>query len=381
MRPSAKKLLTALAVTSLLTIPAACGASQDESTDLALVVAVDQTVEELNPLTSFFAVNDDVNALVYTPLIRWSAEDFNPQPGLATSWEPSKDQLTWTYTIRDDVTWSDGEPVTAADAEFTYRLLMDDPELRAANTELIDNFTSVEATDDTTLVITIKKPSSQMTALDRPIVPEHIWSHIDKPAEYANTDFPLVGSGPFQVTDFKVDEYIKLTANQDYFEGAPRYHELVFQYYKTPDAAVQALRSGDIDLVGSLNPAQYASLRDADGITTNSAPNRRFISVTFNVGAKAQDGTAIGDGHPALRDPVVRQAMHQAVDKDELVTKIEDGQAEPGVSLIPPIYADYFWDPGDQLVDFDIDAANASLDDAGYTRDDDGVRTMPDNGK
>lgn len=369
-----------LAAAFALLAPAACTTTTDGAEPQSLIVAVDQTVEELNPLTSFFALNFEVNNLVYTPLIQWSAKDYSPQPGLATRWEPSDDDLTWTYTIRDDVNWSDGEPVTAADAAFTYQLLIDDEDLHAANAELVDNFKSVTAVDDTTLVIKIKKPSSQMTALNNAIVPQHIWADINEPATYPNTDFPLVGSGPFQVGDFKVDEFIKFDANPEYFDGAPAYDSLVFQYYKTPDAAVQALHSGDVDLIGGLNPAQYASLKDQDGITVNNAPNRRFTSVTFNVGAKAQDGSPIGNGHPALQDPVVRQAMHHAVDKAELVDKVEDGLATPGVSYIPPIYRNYFWDPGDETIDFDLDKANTILDKAGYAKGSDGIRTMPGGG-
>ena len=153
---------------------------------------------------------------------------------------------------------------------------------------------------------------------------------------------------------------------------------MVFQYYKTPDAAVQALLSGDVDLVGGLNPAQYASLKDEDDVATHKGRNRYTTAITFNVGARARDGDKIGDGHPALRDKKVRQALHAAIDKDELIDKVQDGLAEPGVAYVPPVYEDFFWDPGGDKVDFDLDAAGKILDDAGYEKGDDGVRTMPD---
>jgi peptide/nickel transport system substrate-binding protein len=369
--------VTLLGAGCLMLLPTACTAGGDDDTS-SLIVAVDQTIEELNPLTSFFALNFEVNNLMYTPLIQWSPEDYSPQPGLATEWSSSQDQLTWTYKIRDDAQWSDGEPITANDAAFTYQLMMDDDDLHAANAGLVDNFDSVEAVDDTTLVIKVKERTSQMTALNNSIVPSHVWKDIDSPGEFDNMDFPAVSSGPFQVSDFKVDEYVKFSANKNYYAGAPKYDELVFQYYKTPDAAVQALHSGDVDLVGGLNPAQFESLKGEDGIAVNDAQNRRLTSVTFNVGAKAKNGDKIGQGHPALRDAAVRQAMHAAVDKAELIDKVEDGLAEPGVSYIPPIYGDFFWDPGDDTVQFDIDEANAILDDAGYQRGDDGIRSMPD---
>ncbi|ADD42866.1 ABC transporter substrate-binding protein [Stackebrandtia nassauensis] len=356
----------------------ACSASEDDRT---LITSVDQTVENLNPLTTFFSLNYQVNNLIYVPLIRFGAKDYSPVEGLATKWEPSNDNRVWTYTIRDDAKWSDGKDITAADAAFTYQLLMDDKALRASHSELVNNFASVKAPSADKLVIEIKKPSSQMTALDTPIVPKHVWEKVDNPSKYKNTDFPVVSSGPFIATDFAVDEFIKFDANKDFFGGAPKYDKLVFQYYKTPEAAVQALHSGDVDLVGGLNPAQFKSLKGEDNIATNKAQSRSTTSITFNVGAKAQNGDMIGDGHPALRDSVVRQAMHASINKDRLIDKVQDGYAEPGVAYIPPIFDDYFWDPGDETVKFDIEAAGKKLDKAGYKKGSDGIRTMPDSDK
>lgn len=373
------RIVTGVAAVAVALPATACSSGDDG--DETLIVSVDQTIQNLNPLTSFFSLNYQVNQLVYTPLIRYGAKDYSPVDGLATDWEPSNGDTRWTYTIRDGAQWSDGEDITAADAEFTFRLLMEDAALRATHAELVDNFESVKATDPHTLVIDIKKPSSQMVALDTPIVPEHVWKDIDEPAKYKNTTFPVVGSGPFTASAFSVDEFIKFDANQRYFDGVPQYDQLVFQYYKTPDAAVQALHAGDVDIARGLNPAQFASLEGAQNITTNKARSRSTTSITFNVGARAQNGDEIGDGHPALRDATVRQAMHQAIDKEELIDKVEDGLAEPGVAYVPPIFADYWWDPGDERVEFDIDAANRRLDEAGYERGADGVRRMPDGGR
>lgn len=369
--------IVAGAVSVALAVPLAACSSNDDG-DRTLIVSVDQTIQNLNPLTSFFSLNYQVNQLVYTPLIRYGAKDYSPVDGLATDWKPSKDDTRWTYTIREGAKWSDGEDITAEDAAFTYKLLMDDEALRSNHEELVGNFESVEATDPNTLVIDIRKPSSQMTILDTPIVPKHIWEDIDDPAKFKNTKFPMVGSGSFTASDFSVDEFVKFKANPEYFDGTPKYDELVFQYYKTPDAAVQALHSGDVDIARGLNPAQFKSLEGEDNITTNQSQSRSNTAITFNVGAEAQNGDKIGDGHPALRDPTVRQAMHQAIDKDELIKKVADGMAEPGVAYVPPIFDDYFWEPGDDLVEFDIEAAGEKLDEAGYERGSDGIRTMPD---
>lgn len=347
-----------------------------------LIVAASQSVDTFNPFMSFFAIGYTVAGLTYDSLIDWSAKDFKPTPGLATRWEESADHLTWTYTIRKGVKFSDGTPLTARDAEFTYKLMMTDPAARASSSDLVDNFESVSAPNDTTLVIKLKQPTNQMLALDNAIVPKHVWEKIGSIKDFKNFDFPLVGSGPFQVVEFKTDQFIRLKANKSYWGGAPAYDELVFRYYKTPDASVQALIAGEVDLVSGLTPAQYESLAKQPGITRNKAQNRRFSSITFNVGARTKKGQPLGDGHPALKDVRVRQAIHHAIDKDELIAKVNDGLAEPGVSYIPPIFGTYFWQPSEsEKVKFDIAEANRILDEAGYKRGPDGIRRMPGNGR
>jgi peptide/nickel transport system substrate-binding protein len=370
--------LAAIAGLAALAAPTTIAYAEDEP-PTQLVVAASQSVDTFNPFMSFFAIGYTVAGLTYDSLVDWSAEDFKPIPGLATKWEESADHLTWTYTIREGVKFSDGEPLTAQDAAFTYNLMMTDEDARASSSDLVENFASVEAPDDTTLVIKLKKPTNQMLALDNAIVPKHIWEKVDKLGEFKNFEFPLVGSGPFQVVEFKTDQFIRLEANKDYWDGAPAYDELVFRYYKTPDASVQALIAGEVDVVTGLTPAQYKALEGRQGITLNQAQNRRFGSITFNVGARTKDGKEFGDGHPALKDAAVRQAIHHATDKDELITKVNDGMGQPGISYIPPIFSTYHWEPAeDEKVAFDIAEANRILDEAGYERGPDGIRRMPD---
>jgi peptide/nickel transport system substrate-binding protein len=373
-------LFAALACAAAFVAPGAAQADDEQPTQL--VVAASQSVDTFNPFMSFFAIGYTISGLTYDSLIDWSAEDFRPVPGLATSWKESDDHLTWTFTIREGVRFSDGTPLTARDAEFTYNLMMTDEDARASSSDLVENFESVTAPDDTTLVIKLKQPTNQMLALDNAIVPKHIWEKVDDIGDFQNFDFPLVGSGPFQVVEFKTDQFIRLKANKDYWGGAPAYDELVFRYYKTPDASVQALIAGEVDLVSGLTPAQFESLEGRPNITLNRAQNRRFGSITFNMGARTKDGTEFGDGHPALRDRAVRQAIHYATNKEELIAKVNDGMARPGVSYIPPIFSTYFWEPSaEEKVTYDPAKANQILDEAGYTRGPDGIRRMPGNGR
>ncbi|KPC73708.1 hypothetical protein ADL35_27510, partial [Streptomyces sp. NRRL WC-3753] len=98
----------------------------------------------------------------------------------------------------------------------------------------------------------------------------HVWEKVDDFSKFNNDqDFPVVGNGPFVLTEYKRDSYVKLTANKDYWRGAPKFDELVFRYYKDQDAAVAALRKGEVSFAAgspSLTPAQADSLAKADNI-------------------------------------------------------------------------------------------------------------------
>src|SRR5262249_16593355 len=106
-----------------------------------------------------------------------------------------------------------------------------------------------------------------------------------------------------------------------------------------------------------------------------------FDELAFNTGAATDQGVPIGDGHPALKDMRVRQAIAYAIDRQTLVDKVLGGRGTVGTSIIPPIYADTHYDPGSDTRQFDIAKANQLLDDAGYTKGSDGIRTMPGGGR
>ncbi|MEU5875671.1 ABC transporter substrate-binding protein [Glycomyces sp. NPDC047369] len=367
-----------------LAVAAPGAAAQEEDKD-TLLIATNQEVDTFNPFKRRFVITYETSMMTYETLVRIGA-DYEPEPGLATEWEESEDGLTWTFTIRDGATWSDGEPLTAEDVAYTYGLLIENQAIHDWNIDFAGNLVSAEATDETTFVLTLAEPSPwDVLTREVYIVPEHVWStYADPSADDAN-QLPLVGSGPFQVTEYQTDEFIRLEANESYWEGAPGFDEVVYDYYTETDAAVAALEAGEVDIVGNgmggLNPAQTEALGSQDHVTVNDVEGRRYVSLTLNYNSVTQDGTEFGDGHPALKDPIVRQALHMALDKQALVDTVLDGSGTPAVGIIPAIFEQYHWDGGDQLVEFDIEGANALLDEAGYVRGDDGIRTMPETGQ
>lgn len=346
-----------------------------------LRVALTQEIDTLNPFLAFYLSSTTVLRLAYDQLTNYDPKTLRPRPGLATKWQVSRNRRTWTYTIRNNAKWSDGKPVTARDIAFTYNLMLRDPDARTANGGYVTPFASVKAPNDRTLVITTKRPSATMLSIAVPIVPEHVWSRVKKAGRHEVTTFPVVGSGPFTIVDHKPNQYVRLRANKNYWGGPPKADEIVFLAYKSSDAAVQALRGGEVDLVSGLTSAQFASLKGAKGIVAHRGQGRRLYELAMNPGAATVDDEPIGDGHPALKDIRVRRAIHRAIDKQALVDKVLGGYGEVGAGYVPPLFKDYHWRPGPgERIDFDLAAANRELDAAGYRRGPDGIRRMPAGG-
>ncbi|MFC4851923.1 ABC transporter substrate-binding protein [Actinophytocola glycyrrhizae] len=338
-----------------------------------LRIGVSREVDTLNPFISITLMGTSILRYQFEFLTTYSQGSMTPEGALAEKWETSEDKLTWTYHIRKDMKWSDGQPVTAKDAAWTFQKMLDDETAQTANGSYIQQWESVTATDDWTLEIRTKVPQATMDALDIPIVPEHVWSKMSDIS--AAPELPMVGNGPYYVTEFKEAQFTKMKANENYWRGAPKVDEVHFIYYSNSDAAVSALQSGEVDLINPLTPTQYDALQGDPEIQLNNAQNRRFNELLINPGAATNDGTPIGDGNPALKDIKLRQVIAQAIDTKTLVDKVWSGYATEAAGYIPPMFSDFAWKPtGDQVRKFDLDAANKALDEAGYKKGSDGIR-------
>ena len=280
------------------------------------------------------------------------------------------------------MTWSDGTPLTAGDAAYTFNRIIDGEAEQTNYGGYVANIVSAEAPDDTTLVLTTDVPTPTMLHLAVPILPEHIWSQVSGKQVSTFTNEPggtpaPVGSGPFVLTGREVGQSVTLTANPDYWAGAPHMDQIVFRVYSSAEALAQALRKGEIDIADSLEANVFNSLKGQDGIETLESKYSGFNEIAFNVGAATVDGKKIGDGHPALEDKRVRIALAHAVDLDTILQRAAGGYGEVGTGVIPSMYPSLHYQ-AEQPYAFDIAEANRLLDEAGYARGSDGIRTMPD---
>src|SRR3954447_14208087 len=374
-----------LVAATLMAGQLAGGSAQAAGADTTtLTVPADTQMTTFNPFLSYYDGELNVIGAIY-PALTMLDDNGEPVPYLADSWTTSSDQLTWTFTLHSGLKWSDGEPLTAADAAWTFNLIMHNPVAATSNGSLVANFKSVTAPDDTTLVITTKKPQANMLYLSVPvsgipIVPEHIWKdHVADLKKYRNMDLPVVGYGPFVLTGFKTNQFAEMTANKDFFLGAPHYDKVVTNYFSNSDAQAAALTSGEMDQVGGLTPAQYNAMSSKSDVMTYQTEASGWTAVEINSGAKTRSGKPIGTGNPILKDIKVRQAIALGINRDELVTKVLDGNGIVGAGYLPPGYPQFFWKPSSsEALDYDPARAKQMLDDAGYKMGSNGVRVAPD---
>jgi len=347
-----------------------------------LTVGITQDLDSANPFTGIVATAYEIYQMQYPTLTNYSAKDFSIVPGFADSWQESADHLTWTYKIHSGLKWSDGEPMTAKDAAYTFNRIINGEYEQTNYGNYVANITKAVATDDTTLVLSVKAANPIMTHLAVYILPEHIWSKVSEAQvkTYKNEPVdgqPVVGGGPFVMAERRVGQFIRMTANPNYAGGPTPIREVVFRVFQNQDAMGQALKKGEIDFADGIEANVAKSLEGIPGITTVNATYSGFNEIAFNSGAALSDGKPIGDGNPVLKDLKFRQAMSWAIDRQTLADKVYGGAATPGSTIIPDMYPAYHLTPATPYT-FDPEKAKSLLEAAGYKAGADGVRTGPD---
>jgi peptide/nickel transport system substrate-binding protein len=370
-------LLAAAAL--LITFAAAAGtalAASDASPSASSVIRFGWTndPDSINPFTAYEGSGTELIHLNYDLLVGYDAKTLKPAPELAESWTQSSDGLQWTFKLRKGVVWSDGEPFTADDVVWTYKFVMDDPSNYYAG--YVTYFDKVEKVDDLTVKITTSKVKANMLNLWIPIVPEHIWSKI--PAKLINSTYrndpPVVGTGPYQVTEWKKGDYVILQRNDKYWRAKPKVQQIIFQTYQNADTMVQDLKSGSLAAVTNVPEAQFAALQKVAGIDAIQFVTKGFEELGFNC---CTDSTS--KGNPVLRDWKFRQALNWAVDRQQIVDIAYGGYGKVADTILQTDYwhdPDYHWTvPSDEMYTFDLEKAKQALDAAGYTdTNGDGIR-------
>ena len=367
-RLSRRALLgTTAAAAGLAALPRGVLAQAPQRT-ARLVVEADSEPRNLNPAIVasngvFFVASKVVEQLA-------EADDAGPdglKPLLATRWEGSADGLSATFTMRQGVTWHDGEPFTSADVAFSAMEVW--KPLQNIGRGVLKNLAGVDTPDAHTAVFRFSEPTPfQLIRNALPVI-----SHVLPKHRYAGTDIaqnPLntapVGTGPFRFAEHRPGEYYRLTRNEAWWGEGPWIDELLFRVLPDRAAAAGALEAGEISLaVFSMVPlADLPRIETVPGLKVHP---EGYEALTYQLCIE------INHRNPILADMRVRQAINHAIDRAFVVDTVFLGYAKASVGPVPR-YDTQFLDPTLTVPAFDVARANALLDEAGHARGANGVR-------
>lgn len=326
----------------------------------AAMVGDEDTINPYTYITGFPGWN--LLMMQYDSLMQLDADGV-AQPWLAETVEVNDDLTEFTLTLAEGVTWHDGTPLTAADVEFTFDYFVENASGRFARA--LSSVESVATDGDRVVTVTLGAPNpafQDASLADVPIIPQHIWESVDNPEEHVFDAATNVGSGPFQMVEYTVDQSYRFEANPDYFRGAPAVDELVVIVFADDAGPLAAIRSGEVDVIfGRISPEQIELLDAQDPIDISQGPEFTTQMINFDVTRRPFD------------DIAVRQAMSMAIDRQDIVDTVFLGAATVGspgwIHPAKPVY-----NPA-VAPSPDVAGANALLDEAGYADSDgDGVR-------
>ena len=335
---------------------AAAGAEQDNEKDSVIVVMGPSSEPEagFDPAYGWGAGEHVHEPLIQSTLTVTKA-DMTIGYDLATDMNVSDDGMTWTVTIRGDVTFTDGEPLTAEDVAFTYNTMRD--------TSSVNDFTMLKeakALDDTTVEFDLSRPYSiwPYTMAITGIVPEHAYG-----PDYGSNP---IGSGRYIMKQWDKGQQIIFTANPDYYGDEPKM-KTVTVLFMDEDAAYAAALSGQVDL--AYTSAAYSD-QTVDGfslLACKTVDNRGFNLPAIPAGETDENGVPLGNDFTS--DINVRRAINLAIDRDEMIEHVLNGYGTAAYSVCDQMP----WYNAAAEVEYDPGMAAAILKEAGWSAGSEGI--------
>lgn len=299
----------------------------------------------------------ELMTLIYDQLFLMDA-DLNPQPWLAESLTIA-DDVTYHVTLKEGLTWQDGTPLTANDVAFSLAYYQTN--LHGRWTPLANRVTSVVVVDERNVSMVLAAPDAafvETVLADLPILPQHVWAEVSEP----RTMTEAMGSGPYMVAEYRVDQFYRLAANPNFWGPAPVFDTIFIPIIRDQTATFQALQVGDIDVATRTVPPELVE-RFAGNANIVVAQGPGFASTTLKMNVT----------HGALVYPDVRQVIAQSINYPRLVETLLLGYGTAGTpGFLHP--ASPFANPNTQAyAQLSTAEARARLEQLGFSADTDGI--------
>jgi peptide/nickel transport system substrate-binding protein len=341
-------LFAACLVVGLVAISLTPGSSAPKAGGKVRMSLADSDVTSFDPIVPFDNMSIWTMLHVYDQLVRVGKDGRSVEPDAADTWKVSQDGKIWTFHIRNGIKFSDGSPLTAADAAFSLKRAV------SKDSNFADSFGLFEdaaAPDASTLVVTLKKPWASFLAYaslyTASIVPEKLVTAQGK-------DFweKPVGSGPYVLAEWVKNDHLTLKRNPGYWQKPyPYLDELRFDVLTDDNTRMLKLRSGELDIATNVPPNQVEALRKTKGLAVELFPQLRFDFIYYNHGRKPFD------------DLRVRQALNYALDRPAMLKAVMFGYGKVAASMLPPML---YWNEQLKPYPHDVAKAKALMKEAGY---------------
>ena len=282
----------------------------------------------INPLIALSEPDRNLAALVYSGLMRATPEG-NLVPDLAASYKISEDGTTYTFTLRKNLTFHDGSPVTAEDVAFTIQRAQN-PDIKSARRADWEGVT-VSIPDAHTIVFALPHPYAPfLENATVGILPKHLWENVS-PEEFLFTPLNTrpVGSGPYRLVEIKTSatgaaERCELESFRKFALGEPYLSKIFFLFFPNEEALISAYNGGRVESFAGLSPSELKKINRKNTYIVH-VPLPRIFGVFFNQNKNS-----------ALADSAVRAALDAAIDKQKIVDDVLKGYAAILRGPIPP---------------------------------------------
>lgn len=319
----------------------------------SVVIAIGSEPETLDPTLGWGHGNYPI---IQSTLVKYKA-DLSFENDLATSYTLSSDGLTWTFTIRDDVKFTDGEKLTAEDVAFTLETAK-----KAQGSVDLTYMENVTAINDYTVEITLSSPTSIFlnTLASIGIVPQHAYNE-----DYGRNP---IGSGPYKLVEWIPQEQMIFTVNEDYYGDIPSIQNVTV-VFMSEDAALAAVQAGQVDVAYSTATLATTKVEGYHIESITSADNRGFtLPVLPNTGETTESGAVIGNNVTCHKE--IRQAIAYAIDREQIADVVLNGFGRPAYSENDGMP----WNNLDVQIETDVDYAKKLLEEGGWIdTDGDGI--------
>ncbi|WP_036157732.1 ABC transporter substrate-binding protein [Marinomonas ushuaiensis] len=318
--------------------------------DNTLRLSVNITPGVLNPMLSRAAAEYMMSEMLYSGLTSLGT-DMTAQPDLATEWSSNEDATQWRFTLHQGVKFSNGQELTSKDVVASFRKLLD-PKTGAPGRRNLGPIKTVDSDGDYTVIVTTETPFA-----DLPVALTYPTAKV-VPADIIATDFDSlaqipVGSGPFRLEEFRVDEIAILVKNPEYFvSGLPYLNQIEIKTFPDAAGSTAALLAGEIDMIHDVQPTDFARIDKASGVSGLRTPSGRFLDVVMDTTVAPFDNI------------LVRQALSYCVDREAMIELVADGYGTAGNDS--PINAAYRYYADAPHKSYDPKKAKALLAEAGY---------------